>query len=77
MSALLNAAGVKRTIAAPTGVEVCQRRSVQGTLTYLLNHLSTAQNVSLPGHYRDLLASKDANGSVLLEPYGVRVLRSS
>ena len=77
LATLLGTAGVERVFKAPWGVEACQRRSSLGTLTYLLNHLSSPQTVTLLGQARDLLAGSSVDGPVTLEPYGVRVLRTS
>ena len=77
LTAMLSEAGVHAAARPPFGVEVCRRRSSLGTLTYYLNHLSTPQTVSLSGSAKDVLADSNVTGTVTLDPYGVRVLRTT
>ncbi len=78
---LIAAAGVPRQVEAPPGVEVTSRRTEQGTRqqawTYVLNHTSTPQSVTLTGTYVDARDRSAVSGPVRLEPYGVRVLLRS
>ena len=57
------------------GVEVLLREGPDRKLLFLLNHAAKSRQVSL-GKVRgkDLLSGKGLNGTVKLEPYGVRVI---
>jgi beta-galactosidase len=69
-------AGVKR-VEAPTGIELTTRRSGNKSWTFVLNHSSSPQKVSVPGSYRDALTQAVVIGSIDVEAYGVRVLQSA
>ena len=71
---LIAMAGVPRTVDAPPGVEVTARHTEKQGWTYVLNHTSKPQSVTLPGTYVDALDRSAVSGPVRLEPYGVRVL---
>lgn len=60
----------------PAGVEVSTRVGEDGERhVYLLNHLDSAREVTLPaGAFEDLLTGETFEGSVMLEPLGVRIL---
>ncbi len=74
-------AGVPRAVEAPPGVEVTTRRTTQEAgrraWTYLMNHTSKTQSVTLTGTYTDAHDRATVSGPVQLEPYGVRVLLSA
>jgi beta-galactosidase len=69
-------AGVKR-IEAPAGIELTTRRSGNKSWTFVLNHTSFPQKVSVPGSYRDALTQAAVAGTIDLEAYGVRVLQAT
>jgi beta-galactosidase len=70
----LASAGIKPIAEVKTGVEVTRRSAGGRTWTYLLNHSSAPQTVSIEGVYRDALKRSPISGAIGLEPYGVRVL---
>jgi beta-galactosidase len=74
LGTLLSGAGLKPSMQAPPGVELTARLATGKRWTYLLNHAATAQNVTLPGTYKDALDGSSVSGSIVLKPYGVRVL---
>jgi len=73
---LAAAAGVKAAAQLPAGVELTRRRISEGGVTFLLNHSSQPQSIQLGGSSKDLLTGSSLSGSISLEPYGVRVLRT-
>ena len=73
---LAEAAGVKAPAQLPAGVELTRRRISEGVVTFLLNHSSQPQSIQLGGSSKDLLTGSTLSGSISLEPYGVRVLRT-
>jgi len=73
---LAAAAGVKAPTQLPAGVELTRRRISEGVVTFLLNHSSQPQSIQLGGSSKDLLTGSSLSGSISLEPYGVRVLRT-
>lgn len=64
----------KNSVKAPPGIEVTQRRSQRGIVTFLLNHTNASQSVQITGNGKDLLTGSMHSGTVPLDPYGVRVL---
>ncbi len=69
-------AGIKGVLPGPAGVEVTERRSEQGTYTFVLNHLATAQHIELPAPMVDLLQNEVVRGQIQLPPKGVAILTS-
>jgi beta-galactosidase len=69
-------AGVKR-IEAPAGIELTTRRSGNKSWTFVLNHTSSSQKVSVPGSYRETLTQAAVAGTIDIEAYGVRVLKAT
>ena len=67
--------GVAPPLEAPSGVEVTRRVDDDGSFLFLLNHNTTPTEVMLqqPGH--DLLTDKSLSGTIVMEPYGVIVLK--
>ncbi len=74
---LIALAGVPRPPQAPPGVEITRRRTERQAWTYVLNHTSKPQSVTLTGTYTDAQDHSAIRGPVQLEPYGVRVLVST
>lgn len=62
-------------------MEVTTRRTTREAgrqaWTYLLNHTSKTQTVTLTGTYTDAHDRAAVSGPVQLKPYGVRVLLSA
>jgi beta-galactosidase len=72
---LIATTGIKSPVQVPQGVEVTQRRSAAGTLTYLLNHTALPQSAQLGGSFKDILTNTTHSNTVTLDPYGVRLLQ--
>jgi beta-galactosidase len=72
------AAGVRARLNVPDGVEVCERRSADGTrYIFLLNHADTPAIVSdsaLQGH--ELLSASDVTAPLTLPALGVAIIRN-
>jgi len=67
--------GVKSVIQAPAGVEAATRRAGEKSWTFVLNHTSKPQSVTLARAYIEQISGDTVSGAITLEPYGVRVLR--
>ncbi len=67
---------IQPVLATPQGVEATLRQTAQGPLLFLLNHQTTAVQVTLPAtrRYRDLLRDAEATETLLLEGYDVAIL---
>jgi len=74
LNVLAATAGIRPEIAAPVGVEVATRGSGAGSATFVLNHTSQPQTVTLTRTYKELVTGASLSGGIILEPYGVRVL---
>ena len=74
---LMAQAGVPQTVEAPAGVEVTTRRTERQAWTYVLNHTTKEQSVTLPGTYVDAQDRSAVTGPFRVEVYGVRVLLKS
>jgi beta-galactosidase len=66
--------GIVAPMAAPAEVEVNQRRTVAGTVTFLLNHGAGRQEVPLAAPMRDLLSGATVRDVIALQPRGVAAL---
>jgi len=69
----LHEAGIIPKYDAPQGVEICERRSDNQRILFILNHTQKEQQVQLDGTYRDLLADKPASGKMTIPPLGVAI----
>jgi len=67
-------AGVKPALQAASGVEVATRRAGESSWTFVLNHTSRPQSVTLEKAYKEQISGGTVSGTITLEPYGVRVL---
>ncbi len=61
----------------PAGVEVVKREGDGRSFLFLLNHTAGEAEVALDGTYRDMLADKEGSDTLVLEPFGVSLLRTS
>jgi beta-galactosidase len=77
MWAAVRAAGVSRLLdGAPASVEVCRRVNDQAEFLFLLNHSDTeAATIAVPAKGLDLLSGAVVDGSVVLAPRAVAVVR--
>jgi beta-galactosidase len=67
--------GIKPLMFAPRGVEICQRVTLEGHITYLLiNHQNSPKMVTLPWAAREHLSGFTGKGELTLSPYGVAIL---
>jgi beta-galactosidase len=69
-------AGVKQPLEVSSGVELTVRKSGDKQWIFLLNHTATAQKVSLPKPFTDLLTKEAQSGTIELSGYGVKVLQA-
>ena len=69
-------AGVKQPLEVSSGVELTVRKSSDKQWIFLLNHTATAQKVSLPKPFTDLLTKDAQSGTIELSGYGVKVLQA-
>ncbi len=67
--------GVQPLAQVPLGVEVTQRATGAERWWFVLNHTNEVQQVTLPGAFSNALQNERVEGTIALEPYGVRVLR--
>jgi beta-galactosidase len=74
LNVLAGSVGVRAAVEAPAGVEVATRGSVAGSATFVLNHTSKPQTVTLARAYKELVTGASLSGAITVEPYGVRVL---
>jgi beta-galactosidase len=72
---VLGMSNSKPQIEAPNGVEVTRRRSSGKEWVFVLNHLNSAQTISLPRKYESLVGGTISGNSLSLKPYEVAVLR--
>jgi len=77
LSILAAAAGIRPAVEAPVGVEVAMRHYGPTDTTFVLNHTSKPQTVTLEKSYKELVAGFRLSGAITVEPYGVRVLSSA
>lgn len=70
-------AGVHSVLAAPAGVEATRRVNANGSFLFLLNHNPGPVEVALPRPAHDLLTGTPHAGTVVMEPYGVLVLKDN
>jgi beta-galactosidase len=69
--------GVQPLVQVSPGVEVTQRATDTERWWFVLNHTNAVQQITLPATFIDaLLQNERVEGTIALEPYGVRVLRS-
>lgn len=68
-------AGVKPGISTPDGVEACVRVGNGYALTFLINHTEQSKEVVIPTPCVDLVTDQRVDGSIVLESYGVAVLK--
>jgi beta-galactosidase len=74
IGAILHSCGIIAPLAAPSGVEVVERATAEGTWTFVLNHSATEQIVALPQPMRDLLTQQQHEGSIQLASNGIAIL---
>lgn len=70
-----NLAPLSDLVTAPEGVELALRQHDGQRWLFILNYQREVQSVELAGAYRDLLSGETEQGTVELEPFGVRVYR--
>ncbi len=70
-----NEAGVAPPLEAPRGVEVTRRLNENGSFLFLLNHNTAPTPLTLPRPGHDLLTDTPLAGTIVMEPYGVIVLK--
>ncbi|HEX8498720.1 MAG TPA: beta-galactosidase [Actinomycetales bacterium] len=70
---VLDDAGVRAPVEAPSGVELVRRTSSEGSYLFVLNHRDEAVQVPLSGH--DLVADAPVEGLLDLAAGGVAVVR--
>jgi beta-galactosidase len=75
MAALMDNAGIKSPFDVPRGVELCVRKSGSAQWLFLLNHTASAQTVTHPGQFKELLTGATSTGKLTLDAYDVRVLQ--
>ena len=68
-------AGGKSAFDLPPGVELTTRKSGSTQWTYVLNHTSSAQSITLPGRFKDPLTGGTLESKTSIDPYGVLVLQ--
>jgi beta-galactosidase len=73
---LVQATGVAPPLAAPAGVEAVRREGDGRSFLFLLNHGGEEAKLGLDGAYRDMLTDDERTGTLVLEPFGVAVLRT-
>jgi beta-galactosidase len=61
----------------PPGVEAVEREDGTDRLLFLLNFASEPRSAQLVRHWEDMLTGQDASDRVMIEPFGVRVLRQT
>jgi beta-galactosidase len=73
---LLSEQQITPLLHTPEGVEVAQRQTAHGPVTFLLNHRAEQVEVTLPpeSHYRELLREKEVTGKITLTEYDVAIL---
>ncbi len=74
LGAILDSCGIVAPLNAPTGVEVIERSTANGTWTFVLNHTATEQIVPLPQPMRDLLTNQNHESSITMPSVGVAIL---
>jgi beta-galactosidase len=67
--------GSKSAFEIPPGVELTTRKSGSTQWTYVLNHTSAAQTITLPGHFKNLLTGGTLESKASIDPYGVMILQ--
>jgi beta-galactosidase len=75
LAMLVALSGSKSAIEVPPGVELTTRKSGSTQWTYVLNHTSAAQSITLPGRFKNLLSSETLESKAGIDPYGVLVLQ--
>jgi beta-galactosidase len=67
---------IQPLFSTPEGIEVTCRQTERETLLFVLNHLATPAQVTLPEnkHYHDLLNDQEITGQLELAGYGVALL---
>lgn len=74
---ILGHAGVAVEVQPPAGVEASAREGAGKKLLFLVNHTEEKKVVKMQPGKQDLLTGKTTGSTVLLEPYGVAVIRLS
>jgi beta-galactosidase len=73
---LASDSGVAAPLHAPSAVEVVRREGEGRSFLFLLNHASQEATIELDATYRDALGDEERSGALILEPFGVAVLRA-
>lgn len=71
----LRRANVQPILTPPHGVETSVRTGDGKTLLFLINHTEEKQTVAVPAGKPELLTGKDTADSLVLDPYGVAVIK--
>ena len=75
LQTVLERAGVRPTLEAPSGVDAVRRKTESEAFLFLLNHNERAVEIQLPEPGRDLLTGTKHDSKLVLDPLEVVVLR--
>jgi beta-galactosidase len=75
LATLVATTGSKSTVEVPQGVELTTRKSGSAQWIYVLNHTATAQTITLPGRFKNVLTGGTLDSKSSIDPYGVLVLQ--
>lgn len=75
LATLVAMSGSKSSFEVPRGVELTTRKSGSAQWTYVLNHTGTAQSITLPGKFKNVLSGGTLESKTNIDAYGVLVLQ--
>jgi beta-galactosidase len=75
LGTLVALSGSKSAFEIPRGVELTTRKSGSKQWIYVLNHTATAQTITLPGRFKNLLSGATLDSKAGIDPYGVLILQ--
>lgn len=76
MAAIAADAGVEFGMETPAGVDASVRTGENGSLLFITNHTPDHHHIEIPGEYKvNAITGEPVQGTLLLEPYDVLVLR--
>jgi beta-galactosidase len=75
LATLVALSGSKSLFEIPRGVELTTRKSGSTQWTYVLNHTGSAQSITVPGRFKNLLSGGTIESKTSIDPYGVLVLQ--
>ena len=75
LATLVAISGSKSTFEIPQGVELTTRKAGSTQWSYVLNHTSVAQTITLPGRFKNVLSGGTLESKASIDPYGVLVLQ--